>query len=313
MFRRRPTTPLPLLIAMLLIGALLPGHAMAQDTGATYDMMVTVGGEASPSIPDNTVSLSSLSEDQSTEYANCLLSINTKPNGCSREVPASSTVVAMVDESTLPEGIVPVQNPITYMTPAEGSGIGDISFEFVWADNGAPVVDYDLQLMLSGDPVGEITNQSVMVTVFNEDQSLTYGECWFDTVNKPGGCSVAVPANATVLAVLNDTTLPAGIVTVETAVWYTTPAEKTQVGDIWFKLVYADDDTGGEDDSDARVPEAPEDPESPERPVSSLPNTGSGVQPGEAAASTGMATLSCIAVGLSVLAIIGSALARTRS
>lgn len=101
---------------MLLIGALLPGHAMAQDTGATYDMMVTVGGEASPSIPDNTVSLSFLSEDQSIEYANCLLSINTKPNGCSREVPASSTVVAMVDESTLPEGIVPVQNPITYMT-----------------------------------------------------------------------------------------------------------------------------------------------------------------------------------------------------
>jgi hypothetical protein len=310
MFRRRPTTPVPFLIAMLLIGALLPGHALAQDTGATYDMMATVGGEASPSIPDNTVSLSFLSEDQSTEYANCLLSIQTKPNGCSRDVPASTTIVAMVDESTLPDGIVPVQNPITYTTPAEGTGIGDITFEFVWADGGAPALDYGPQMMLSGDPVADITNQSVMVTVFNEDGSLTYGECWFDTVNKPGGCSVDVPANTTVLAVLDDSTLPGGIAAVETAVWYTTPAEKTEVGDIWFELVYADRDTGDEDDGDAGGPETPEDPEGP---VDSLPNTGSGAQLGEAASRSGMATLSFVAAGLSMLAMIGSALARTRS
>src|SRR5690606_30189675 len=147
----------------------------------------------------------------------------------------------------------------------------------------------------------------------NEDQSLTYGQCWFDTGSKPGGCSVAVPANATVLAALTGNTPPAGIVAAEPAAWYTTPSERTHVGDIWFALGSADRAPGGEDDGGAGVPEAPESPESPERPVSRLPNTGSGVQPDEAAASTGMATLSCVAAGLSVLAIIGSALARTRS
>jgi len=123
------------------MGALLPGLVMAQDPDATYDMMITVGGEASPEVPDNTVSLSVLSEDESTEYGSCLLSIHTKPNGCSLTVPASTTVVAVVDESTLPAGIVPVENPIAYTTPAEGFGMGDITFEFVYAgddDTGAP-------------------------------------------------------------------------------------------------------------------------------------------------------------------------------
>lgn len=268
MFLRRNATRVGFLFMLLLATTLsfAPGTALAQDDTDPYDLMIGVGGEAAPEIPEQSVSVSVLSDDRSTEYGSCLLSIHTKPNGCSLEVPASTTIVAAVDASTLPDGIVPIENPITYTTPAEREGLGDFTFEFVWAAGATPVLDYDLQLMFSGDPAADIPDGTVSVTVYDDTVSTVYGSCFISVGTKPGGCSVMVPSSTEVAAVLDETSLPDGIGVAESAIWYTTPSEKTQVGDIWFELFYVDSGNGGNDDSVSDDPDG----------VGQLPNTGSG-------------------------------------
>jgi|GEM_PF-2701973 len=265
-------------MAMWLI---TPFGGLAQEPDPAYDLQIGVTGEAVEDVPSQSVGVMVFNEDQTVDFGSCPLVTDAIPGGCTVDVPVNTTVLAEIDESTLPEGVGLVENPITYTTPDSRTGLGDFSFEFVYIDDGGeePVLDYDLQLMLSGDPVGDIPDQSVAVTVFNEDQSVEYDSCLMDLVSKPGGCSVNVPANTVVTAVMDESTLPEGIVVLENPVIYTTPAEKTQIGDIWFELGYADN--GGEDPGDGETPETPSEPEVPvdQGGATQLPTTGSGPVP----------------------------------
>lgn len=60
------------------------------------------------------------------------------PGGCGIDVPGGSTVVASVDEATLPAGVGVLENPITYDVPATKHMVGDISFTVVYVDAGDP-------------------------------------------------------------------------------------------------------------------------------------------------------------------------------
>lgn len=258
-----------------------PLDGLAQEPDPAYDLQIGVTGEAVGDVPSQSVGVMVFNEDRTVDFGSCPLVTDAIPGGCTVDVPVNATVLAEIDESTLPEGVGLAENPITYTTPDSRTGLGDFSFEFVYIDDGGeePVLDYDLQLMLSGDPVGDIPDQTVAVTVLNEDQSVEYGNCLMDLANKPGGCSMNVPANTVVTAVLDASTLPDGIVVLENPLWYTTPAEKTQVGDIWFELAYAD--RGDEEPGDGDTGETPETPSEPEAPVdqggaTQLPTTGSG-------------------------------------
>lgn len=288
--------PLIAVLAMALSLA-TPIGSQAQDTDPDYELDMHLTGEPIAEIADRSVEVTVFNEDQSVEFGSCAFDLVNTPGGCVVDVPSSTTVTALLDESTLPEGVVAVENPLTYTTPAEKTSIGDVVFELAYADDsGAPEPDYDLQLMLSGDPVGEIPDQSVSVTVVNTTTREEYGTCLMDMVSKPGGCRVDVPSDVSVMALLDEATLPEGIVVLENPITYTTPAEKTEVGDIWFELAYGDESPEAPEE-----PELPESPEAPEEPgdVSELPGTGT--SPLTSATSWAATT---IAVGLGVVAII---------
>jgi hypothetical protein len=124
--------------------------------------------------------------------------------------------------------------------------------------------DYSLDIIPAGDAIAAIPDGSVRVAVTSADGSVDYGSCMLSMDTKPAGCSVMVPAGTAVTVALDDSTLPEGIGVVEATQQYTTPAEKTQVGDVWFEFTWV---TDGDDDA-----EAPED----DRDVRELPATGAG-------------------------------------
>lgn len=126
-----------------------------------------------------------------------------------------------------------------------------------------PDLSYSLTLIPSGEAIPDLPDHAVSITVFNADLSVAYGSCVLSLGTQPAGCSVQVPPETDVIAVLDEDTLPAGVGVVENDIAYTTPAEVTQVGDIWFEFVYLD--SGDE-------PAPPADP----GPVDQLPSTGSG-------------------------------------
>lgn len=145
--------------------------------------------------------------------------------------------------------------------------------------------DYSLDIIPSGDAIADIPDGSVRIAVSSDDGSVDYGACMLSMTTKPSGCSVMVPAETTVTVALDESTLPEGIVVTEATQQYTTPAEKTQVGDVWFEFTWA---TDGTDDADA-----PED-------VRELPATGAGP---DGAASNG--TLAAVSGGLAIVALAG--------
>lgn len=126
-----------------------------------------------------------------------------------------------------------------------------------------PARSYSLVLIPTGEAIPDLPDHTVSITVFNEDLSVAYGSCVLSLGTQPAGCSVQVPPETDVVAVLDEDTLPASVGIVENDIAYTTPAEVTQVGDIWFEFVYLDSG------------EAPTPPAQPD-PVDELPSTGSG-------------------------------------
>lgn len=159
--------------------------------------------------------------------------------------------------------------------------------------------DYEFRMGLTGDPISEIPDRSVAAAVFNEDQTVEFGACTIDLVNKPGGCFITVPASTTVTALLDESTLPEGVVVLENPIVYTTPAEKTGVGDIVFELAYA-----GNDDESPGEPATPVDPGN----VSELPGTGSG--PLETASSWAMLSIVTASGAMAVILGVGALLSR---
>lgn len=136
MFVRRTPSTLRLLLATLFLGAVAlsaPG-AVAQEPDPAYDLTIGVTGEAATDIPSRTVNAFVVNADQTVDFGSCQLVTDAIPGGCTVNVPPGTTVVVEVDEAALPAGIVPVENPITYTTPAERTGAGDVSFDFVYAD-----------------------------------------------------------------------------------------------------------------------------------------------------------------------------------
>lgn len=133
----------------------------------------------------------------------------------------------------------------------------------VSAQDADPDLSYTLAIIPTGEAIPDLPDHTVSITVFNADQSVAYGSCVLSLDTQPAGCSVQVPPETDVIAVLDEDTLPAGVGIVENDIAYTTPAEVTQVGDIWFEFVYVD---SGEE------PVPPADP----GPVDELPSTGSG-------------------------------------
>ncbi len=305
--RRGPST-VRLLLVTLLLGALAltATDVAAQEPDPAYDLTIGVTGEAAPDIPSQTVNAIVFNEDETADFGTCQLVTDATPGGCTVDVPPSTTVVVYVDDTALPAGIVPVENPIVYTTPAERTGAGDFTFEFVYADDGGedPGLTYYLQLRLSGDPYGDIPDRSVSVSVRAEDGAVSYGSCAFDMVSKPDGCGLDTPAETTVVAQVDESTLPEGIVIVENPITYTTPAEKTQVGDIVFELAYADD---GEEPAPPAEPEEPEAPADPGD-VSELPSTGNGRI---STTSDSQITLAGASAALAVITLAGGATIRS--
>ncbi|HWV24714.1 MAG TPA: hypothetical protein VNZ58_11040 [Thermomicrobiales bacterium] len=297
MFVGRTPTPWRLLAALLVMSGLtltsFNGAVAQQEPDPSVPLHVGITGEPLADIPADSLSAVAFDEGYNTQIGSCLILTSVTPGGCEIDAPVNSTILVELNTDSLPEGVMVVENPISFTTGEEQDGIDGVTFELAYAGDPAPT--YTMQIMPTGDAIGDLPDMTVGVLVLSEDQSIEYGYCTLSMATKPAGCSVDVPASATVVAELDESTLPAGISVTENPVIYTTPAEKTQLGDIWFEFVYTDD---------GETPDVPESPAEPQDPgdVSGLPSTGTGAQ--SASASLGNATI-VLASGV-MAAILGA-------
>jgi hypothetical protein len=196
-----------------------------QCVAADCDDPVNVGGAV----------VEATSEDGSESYGTCTTPDGGNPNTCDIEVPAGTTVVVTLDESTIPAGFAPVENPIVYDVPAEKTQVGDVSFYLVMPD----ADPYDLQIDIVACSAGcehATPAEGVAVDVTNEDGSVRYGSCAVMS-DQDSGCTVIVPAGTSIVASLEEATIPDGWSPTEISVPYDVPQESTGEPDLIFRLI----------------------------------------------------------------------------
>ena len=106
--------------------------------------------------------------------------------------------------------------------------------------------DYFLQVHANAsqevrDVVGPMPDEVIAVNLVDADTGFDYGRCTLSYSKSPGGCVFFVTPSSTVIATLDASTLPTGVAVAENPLTYAVPAEKTELGDIFFQLVLADD------------------------------------------------------------------------
>jgi hypothetical protein len=89
-----------------------------------------------------------------------------------------------------------------------------------------------------------IKDDVVEVQVQDAGTGLDYGTCTLNVSGSTGGCTFSVEPNSTVIATLDEATLPTGVSVPRNPVFYNVPAGKTQPGDIVFALELVGDDAG---------------------------------------------------------------------
>jgi hypothetical protein len=206
-----------------------------QCVAADCDDPVNVGGAV----------VEATSEDGSESYGTCTTPDGGNPNTCDIEVPAGTTVVVTLDESTIPAGFAPVENPIVYDVPAEKTQVGDVSFYLAMTD----ADPYELLIDIVNCSAGcehATPAEGVAVDVTNEDGSVLYGSCAVMSDQDPG-CTVIVPAGTRIIATLEEQTIPDGWSPTEPSVPYDVPQESTGDPDLIFRLIQDGADQGDYD------------------------------------------------------------------
>jgi hypothetical protein len=218
-----------------------------------------------------------------TDYGSCIFVPQVSPNGgafsyCFVAVPLGARVVVTLDESTLPAGYAPLANPWVVTAPTEPpDGIPSPHVEFVNVPQGGSTrVSQDapgtFSLSISGynceiDPTnigigngGCEQNGGAVVTVALQGGEVI-GSCTLELVPTPYGtlasiCSVpGVPLNSTLVISVDEATLPAGYVAVNSP-------QVFEVGDIIpgggdqsiISLYFVRQDGDGGDDGDGSPP-----------------------------------------------------------
>ncbi|MEJ7838648.1 MAG: hypothetical protein WKF81_07515 [Thermomicrobiales bacterium] len=164
---KRLLTLVALLVASLGTLVTFGGSPVAaQDEAAPYDLSVmTRQCEEAPCTDDTATPIGDVtvfvtSEDGTIDYGSCTTSIEGEPDGCSVPVDAGTTVAVSVDDSTVPEGYGPEENPVIYEVPAERTDVGDVFLSFSPLAEEVPdeeVPEEDVPADDTGDAIEEDT------------------------------------------------------------------------------------------------------------------------------------------------------------
>jgi hypothetical protein len=130
----RATLPIVGFLMLFGLAPVQPFGAMPQPQPHADEYVLQVHATARGHVWDAVVEVRVADAGTGFEYGTCTLSFSTSPGGCAFSAEPNSTVIATLNEATLPEGVDVVRNPVYSIVSAEKS---DISFELEFVDDNA--------------------------------------------------------------------------------------------------------------------------------------------------------------------------------
>lgn len=264
-----------IVFAVVVIAALAgnilaaPPRAAAQE-GADYDLQVnawqceTTACDDQQNLGGAVVEAVDANTDES--YGTCTTPEDGHPNTCDITVPAGTFISVSIDPSTIPDGYMPVENPIYYQVPDKKTAVGDVSFTVVPASEAT----VDLQVVAfvcNDDDCGDRdTVDGATFEATDNSGDTSYGTCTSSSDALGGGCSIEVPGDAEGLVNLDESTIPDGYTPDENPIEFALTDESFAPQVVMFKLYPAGSNGGGNggDDDEATEPADPSTPETSE-------------------------------------------------
>jgi hypothetical protein len=252
-----------------------PPHAAAQK-GADYDLQVNAWQCETTACDDQQnlggAVVEAVDANTGESYGTCTTPDGGHPNTCDITVPGGTFIGVSIDPATIPDGYVPVENPIYYQVPEKKTQVGDVSFTVV------PVAEstYDLQVVAficNDDECSDrdtVDGASFEATDSSGDER--YGSCTSSSDELGGGCTIEVPGDAEGLVSLDESTIPDGYAPDENPIEFALIEESFAPQGVRFELYPSDDASEPADPTDeATEPADPTEMASPENSETGYP------------------------------------------